>query len=112
MLMLVLETVFQNFKFAHVISSSKLQQAQTSQASDERSNSDPYSRQRDQMIHRTRMVQEKPITAKVDVYTWGYVTGDHQLDKSVKNDDEARNDMGMLKRLVMSAIWCIQEDLL
>ena len=42
----------------------------------------------------------------------GLMISMYRLDKSVKNDDEARNDMGMLKRLVMSAIWCIQEDLL
>jgi hypothetical protein len=28
----------------------------------------------------------------------------------VENDEEARNDMKSLERLVIVAIWCIQED--
>ncbi|KAJ6425048.1 hypothetical protein OIU84_025757 [Salix udensis] len=32
------------------------------------------------------------------------------LDKLVENDEDARNDMKKLERLVMVAIWCIQED--
>ncbi|KAJ6755484.1 hypothetical protein OIU79_027985 [Salix purpurea] len=32
------------------------------------------------------------------------------LDKLVENDEDARNDMKRLERLVMVAIWCIQED--
>ncbi|KAJ9685837.1 hypothetical protein PVL29_017773 [Vitis rotundifolia] len=34
----------------------------------------------------------------------------HRLDKLVENDDDARNDMRRLEKLVMVAIWCIQED--
>ena len=33
----------------------------------------------------------------------------HRLDKLVENDDDARSDT-RLERLVMVAIWCIQED--
>ncbi|KAH8520508.1 hypothetical protein H0E87_001814 [Populus deltoides] len=33
-----------------------------------------------------------------------------KLDKLVENDEDARNDMKKLERLVMVAIWCIQED--
>ncbi|KAA8520292.1 hypothetical protein F0562_014548 [Nyssa sinensis] len=81
-----------------------------------------------------------PITAKVDVYSYGVMLleiiccrkhiemereneGDailtdwvydcykvHRLDKLVENDAEARNDMERVDRLVMLAIWCIQED--
>ena len=84
--------------------------------------------------------RSKPITAKVDVYSYGVMLLEiiscrksvhsqpendeeailtdwaydcyrgHRLDKLVKNDDEARKYMGMLERVVMVAIWCIQED--
>ncbi|XP_034704535.1 G-type lectin S-receptor-like serine/threonine-protein kinase LECRK3 [Vitis riparia] len=84
--------------------------------------------------------RSKPITAKVDVYSYGVMLLEiiscrksvhsqpeneeeailsdwaydcyrgHRLDKLVKNDDEAEKDMGMLERVVMVAIWCIQED--
>ncbi|RVW93667.1 G-type lectin S-receptor-like serine/threonine-protein kinase LECRK3 [Vitis vinifera] len=84
--------------------------------------------------------RSKPITAKVDVYSYGVMLLEiiscrksvhsqpeneeeailadwaydcyrgHRLDKLVKNDDEAGKDMGMLERVVMVAIWCIQED--
>ncbi|CAI9769426.1 unnamed protein product [Fraxinus pennsylvanica] len=33
-----------------------------------------------------------------------------KLNKMVENDEEARNDMKSVERLVMVAIWCIQED--
>ncbi|KAJ6964134.1 G-type lectin S-receptor-like serine/threonine-protein kinase LECRK2 [Populus alba x Populus x berolinensis] len=33
-----------------------------------------------------------------------------KMDKLVENDEDARNDMKKLERLVMVAIWCIQED--
>jgi len=32
------------------------------------------------------------------------------LEKLLEKDDEARNDMKRLERLVIVAIWCIQED--
>nr|POE75936.1 g-type lectin s-receptor-like serine/threonine-protein kinase lecrk3 [Quercus suber] len=35
---------------------------------------------------------------------------DRKLDKLVENDEEAINDMKRLERLVIVAIWCIQED--
>ncbi|KAL6328577.1 hypothetical protein AAG906_038772 [Vitis piasezkii] len=84
--------------------------------------------------------RSKPITVKVDVYSYGVMLLEiiscrksvhslpeneeeailtdwaydcyrgHRLDKLVKNDDEARKYMGMLERVVMVAIWCIQED--
>ncbi|KAJ9174414.1 hypothetical protein P3X46_013060 [Hevea brasiliensis] len=79
------------------------------------------------------------ITVKVDVYSFGVVLleiicckssvvfgmGDQEealvdwiydcyckkkLSELVENDEEARNDMKRLERLVMVAIWCIQED--
>nr|CAN83565.1 hypothetical protein VITISV_030378 [Vitis vinifera] len=84
--------------------------------------------------------RSKPITVKVDVYSYGVMLLEiiscrksvhsqpendeeailtdwaydcyrgHRLDKLVKNDDEVRKYMGMLERVVMVAIWCIQED--
>ncbi|CAK9140341.1 unnamed protein product [Ilex paraguariensis] len=81
-----------------------------------------------------------PINAKVDVYSYGVLLLEiiccrknvemekeneeeailidwaydcyklQRLDKLVENDEEARNDMRRLERLVMVAIWCIQED--
>ena len=84
--------------------------------------------------------RSKPVTAKVDVYSYGVMLleiiccrkcvyseteneeeailidwacdcyREHRLDKLVKNDDEARKDMGMVERAVRVAIWCIQED--
>ncbi|KAJ9685838.1 hypothetical protein PVL29_017774 [Vitis rotundifolia] len=84
--------------------------------------------------------RSKPITAKVDVYSYGVMLLEiiscrrcidfqteneeeailtdwaydcyrgHRLDKLVENDDDARNDMRRLEKLVMVAIWCIQED--
>jgi len=79
------------------------------------------------------------ISAKVDVYSFGvmlleiicckssvsFAMGDEEealidwayecyiekrLEKLVENDEEARNDMKSLERLVIVAIWCIQED--
>ncbi|OAY44731.1 G-type lectin S-receptor-like serine/threonine-protein kinase LECRK3 [Manihot esculenta] len=79
------------------------------------------------------------ITVKIDVYSYGVVLlelicckssvafgmGDQEealmdwiyecyckkkLGELVENDEEARNDMKRLERLVMVAIWCIQED--
>ncbi|XP_011011984.1 PREDICTED: G-type lectin S-receptor-like serine/threonine-protein kinase RLK1 [Populus euphratica] len=79
------------------------------------------------------------ITVKVDVYSFGVLLlemicckssiafgmGDQEqtlmdwvyacyckkkLDELVENDEDARNDMKKLERLVMVAIWCIQED--
>ena len=83
------------------------------------------------MIYRTRMVQEQPrrgvmlleiISCRkgVDSQTkneeeamlidWAYdCYRGYRSDKLVKNDEEARNETGMLERLVMGAIWCIQE---
>ncbi|XP_059651801.1 G-type lectin S-receptor-like serine/threonine-protein kinase LECRK2 [Cornus florida] len=81
-----------------------------------------------------------PITAKVDVYSYGVMLleiiccrknfdmarenqedailtdwaydcyKDGRLDKLIENEEEARNDMRRVERLVMVAIWCIQED--
>uniref|UniRef100_A0A2N9J648 non-specific serine/threonine protein kinase n=1 Tax=Fagus sylvatica TaxID=28930 RepID=A0A2N9J648_FAGSY len=45
-----------------------------------------------------------PITAKVDVYSYG------RLESLVKYDVEALDDWKKLERFVMVAIWCIQED--
>ncbi|KAA8515718.1 hypothetical protein F0562_018671 [Nyssa sinensis] len=79
------------------------------------------------------------ITVKVDVYSFGallleiiccksaveFAMGNEEqalidwaydcyckrrLDKLVENDEEARNDMKRLERLVQVAIWCIQDD--
>jgi len=79
------------------------------------------------------------ITVKVDVYSFGvmlleiicckssvsFAMGEEEealidwaykcyiekrLEKLVENDEEARNDMNRLERLVIVAIWCIQED--
>ncbi|XP_022897584.1 G-type lectin S-receptor-like serine/threonine-protein kinase LECRK1 [Olea europaea var. sylvestris] len=79
------------------------------------------------------------ITVKVDVYSFGvmlleiicckssveFAMGEEEealidwaydcyskkkLNKMVENDEEARNDMKNVERLVMVAIWCIQED--
>ncbi|KAL0006631.1 hypothetical protein SO802_008133 [Lithocarpus litseifolius] len=42
---------------------------------------------------------------------WAYECyKDKKLDKLVENDEEASNDMKRLERLVIVAIWCIQED--
>ncbi|KAM4073104.1 hypothetical protein ACB094_11G192000 [Castanea mollissima] len=42
---------------------------------------------------------------------WAYECyKDKKLDKLIENDEEARNDMKRLERLVIVAIWCIQED--
>ncbi|XP_057981110.1 G-type lectin S-receptor-like serine/threonine-protein kinase LECRK4 [Malania oleifera] len=81
-----------------------------------------------------------PITAKVDVYSYGVMLLEiiccrrsmeierekeeeiiltdwvydcynyRRLEKLVVDDEEARNDMGRVKTLVMVAIWCVQED--
>ncbi|KAH7862367.1 hypothetical protein Vadar_003805 [Vaccinium darrowii] len=84
--------------------------------------------------------RSKPITAKVDVYSYGVMLleiiccrknvelerGNEEdiiltdmvydyykckrLAMLVEHDEEARNDMKRVERLVMVAIWCIQED--
>ncbi|GMY19014.1 G-type lectin S-receptor-like serine/threonine-protein kinase LECRK1 [Fagus crenata] len=42
---------------------------------------------------------------------WAYECyKDKKLEKLIENDEEARNDMKRLERLVIVAIWCIQED--
>ncbi|GLU00936.1 hypothetical protein SLE2022_182700 [Rubroshorea leprosula] len=81
-----------------------------------------------------------PITTKVDVYSYGVMLleiiccrknyeeereneeeailtdwvydcyKERRLDEVVKNDEDAINDMTKVERLVMVAIWCIQED--
>ncbi|KAK4285548.1 hypothetical protein QN277_002234 [Acacia crassicarpa] len=81
-----------------------------------------------------------PITAKIDVYSYGVMLLEilfcrksldmgreneeevilvdwvydcfkaRKLSKLVEEDEEARNDMKRLERLVMVALWCIQED--
>ncbi|CAL2236819.1 unnamed protein product [Prunus armeniaca] len=81
-----------------------------------------------------------PITAKVDVYSYGVMLleiiccrrslemereneeeviltdwvydcyKEKTLNKLIEDDEEARNDMKRLERLVKVAIWCIQED--
>ena len=33
-----------------------------------------------------------------------------RLEKLIENDEEAKNDMKRLERLVIVAIWCIHED--
>lgn len=33
-----------------------------------------------------------------------------RLNELIEDDEEARNDMKRVERLVMVAIWCIQED--
>lgn len=39
-----------------------------------------------------------------------YTEKRNRLVMLVENDEEARNDMKRVERLVMVAIWCIQED--
>ncbi|KAG9154838.1 hypothetical protein Leryth_019543 [Lithospermum erythrorhizon] len=81
-----------------------------------------------------------PVTAKVDTYSYGVVLLEiiccrknveldveneeevilsdwvydcykqKKLEKLVETDEEARSDMKRVQRLVMIAIWCIQED--
>ncbi|GKU87792.1 hypothetical protein SLEP1_g2133 [Rubroshorea leprosula] len=81
-----------------------------------------------------------PITTKIDVYSYGVMLLEiiccrknyeverenedeviltdwvydcykkKRLDRVVENDEEAINDMTKVERLVMVAIWCIQED--
>ena len=42
---------------------------------------------------------------------WAYECyKDKKLDKLIENDEEASNDIKRLERLVIVAIWCIQED--
>jgi serine/threonine protein kinase len=42
---------------------------------------------------------------------WAYECyKDKNLEKLIENDEEARNDKKRLERLVIVAIWCIQED--
>uniref|UniRef100_A0A7N2R284 Receptor-like serine/threonine-protein kinase n=1 Tax=Quercus lobata TaxID=97700 RepID=A0A7N2R284_QUELO len=42
---------------------------------------------------------------------WAYVCyKDKRLDKLIENNEEARNDMKRLERLVIMALWCIQGD--
>jgi hypothetical protein len=42
---------------------------------------------------------------------WAYECyKDKKLEKLIENDEEARNDKKRLERLVIVAIWCIQED--
>ncbi|PIN25190.1 Serine/threonine protein kinase [Handroanthus impetiginosus] len=79
------------------------------------------------------------ITMKVDVYSFGVMLleiiccmscvefgmgdqeealidwvydlySERELNMLVENDEEAKNDMGSVERLVMVAIWCVQED--
>ncbi|KAK4591695.1 hypothetical protein RGQ29_016221 [Quercus rubra] len=82
--------------------------------------------------------RKAPISVKVDVYSFGVMLleiiccksivafapreeealidlayecyKDKKLDKLIENDEEARNDMKRLERLVIVAIWCVQED--
>ncbi|GKU87795.1 hypothetical protein SLEP1_g2135 [Rubroshorea leprosula] len=84
--------------------------------------------------------RNRPITTKVDVYSYGVMLleiiccrkkyeverenedeviltdwiydcyKERRLDRVVENDEEAINDMTKVERLVMIAIWCIQED--
>ncbi|GLT59380.1 hypothetical protein SLA2020_322010 [Shorea laevis] len=79
-----------------------------------------------------------PITAKVDVYSFGVMLleilccsrcvrfeleeaviltewayecySEGTLGKLVENDEEARNDMGMVEMLVKVAMWCLQDE--
>lgn len=81
-----------------------------------------------------------PITTKIDVYSYGVMLlevifcrksldmekeneeevvlidwvydcyKEGRLHKLVEDDEEARNDMKRLERLVMVALWCLQED--
>ncbi|KAL6125144.1 hypothetical protein ACLB2K_073204 [Fragaria x ananassa] len=81
-----------------------------------------------------------PVTAKVDVYSYGVMLLEiiccrrsleiereneeqviltdwvydcykqRRLNELIEDDEEARNDMKRVERLVMVAIWCIQED--
>lgn len=82
-----------------------------------------------------------PVTSRVDVYSYGVMLLEiiccrknvelereqeeevilidwvydcykgRKLEKLIENDEEARNDMKRVERLVMVGIWCIQEDL-
>ena len=51
------------------------------------------------------------LQAEEALIDWAYECyKDKKLDKLVENDEEASNDMKRLERLVIVAIWCIQED--
>nr|XP_023915155.1 G-type lectin S-receptor-like serine/threonine-protein kinase LECRK3 [Quercus suber] len=53
-------------------------------------------------------LQDEEGEALID---WAYnCYKDKKLDKLIENDEEASNDMKRLERLVIVAIWCIQED--
>ncbi|MFS7889588.1 putative protein kinase RLK-Pelle-SD-2b family [Helianthus anomalus] len=84
--------------------------------------------------------RSKPVTAKVDVYSYGVLLleivccrksvkvesekeeeiiltdwaydcyKERKLERLIENDDEARTDMKRVERVVMVAMWCIQED--
>ncbi|KAF5764587.1 putative protein kinase RLK-Pelle-SD-2b family [Helianthus annuus] len=84
--------------------------------------------------------RSKPVTAKVDVYSYGVLLLEivccrknvkvesekeeeiiltdwaydcykgRKLERLIENDDEARTDMKRVERVVMVAMWCIQED--
>ncbi|KAF9626010.1 hypothetical protein IFM89_030675 [Coptis chinensis] len=52
-----------------------------------------------------------PITTKVDVYSFGIMLLEtKELHLLVLNDEEAKYDGNSLERLVMVALWCIQEE--
>ncbi|KAM4073105.1 hypothetical protein ACB094_11G192100 [Castanea mollissima] len=51
------------------------------------------------------------LQAEEALIDWAYECyKDKKLDKLIENDEEASNDMKRLERLVIVAIWCIQED--
>ena len=51
------------------------------------------------------------LQAEEALLDWAYECyKDKKLDKLIENDEEASNDMKRLERLVIVAIWCIQED--
>nr|POF07278.1 g-type lectin s-receptor-like serine/threonine-protein kinase rlk1 [Quercus suber] len=48
---------------------------------------------------------------EVALIDWAYESyKDKRLEKLIENDEEAKNDMKRLERLVIVAIWCIHED--
>ncbi|PRQ59686.1 putative protein kinase RLK-Pelle-SD-2b family [Rosa chinensis] len=60
---------------------------------------------------RRSLEMERENEEEVILTDWVYdCYAQRRLNKMIEDDEEARNDMKRLERLVMVAIWCIQED--
>ncbi|KAM7273755.1 hypothetical protein ACFE04_028419 [Oxalis oulophora] len=64
---------------------------------------------------RTKLFQQKNIMEASLLQNFTYVqleeaTDDCSLDLLVENDEQAKDDMNRVKKFVMIALWCIQED--